>query len=355
MSRLNIWNEKNIKSIISICIREDNFGNHAKEFIEFPLSDILFSFYETASIIEDFYSIECFEKLFAQYKTEHKELTESTKELVDKGWISLAFGRWRCALNNLYNWEDIERENEWEFEDSAIIRFFIWLKHQEKEKKFNIVIENPEEVLKCWKAVSDKIPDLDWFINQHYLEYFNGKYYAGYGRYWEKEEINQALAKLWLKWGKNQRDAWIVMVLSLRGTYKIAEYLDEDTQKELIYFILDNYIYKYSIPSWENENRFYSKLRMAEVPAYCKEPNKYGKAELWTGNWVIDWLNYNRYGFEHYRWDSVRDREYIFFVASCVVYSRWCIDRQNKRFADYLNGYDKISALYSEIECGCNI
>lgn len=347
MSRLNIWNEKNIKNKISICIKEEDFGSFRKGFFVFPLSDILFSFYETASIIEDFYSIEFFEKLLTQYKAEHKELTESTKELVEKGWISFSFGHWKCALGNLYTWEDIERKDDWEFEDSAIIRFLIWLKHQEREKQFNIEIINPEEILKCWKVVSNTIPDMDWFINQHYLECLNGKYYAGHGRYRGDEEIDQALAKLWLKWGKNQRDDWIVMVLYLRGTYKIGEYLDEDEQIELIYFILDHYIYKYSIPSWEDENRFYSKLRMAEVPAYCKEPNKYGKAELWTGNWVIDLLDYDRYGFEHYRWDNVREWEYAFLVAFCVVYSRWRKNGQNKKFVDCLNGYDKISALYN--------
>ena len=95
MSRLNIWNEKNIKNKISICIKEEDFGSFRKGFFVFPLSDILFSFYETASIIEDFYSIEFFEKLLTQYKAEHKELTESTKELVEKGWISFSFGHWK--------------------------------------------------------------------------------------------------------------------------------------------------------------------------------------------------------------------------------------------------------------------
>ena len=346
MSRLNIWNEKDIINKISICIKENDFGSFAKEFFVFPLSDILFSFYENASIIEDFYSIEFFEELLTKYKTEHKELTESTKDLVEKGWISFSFGRWKCSLGNLYTWERVEREGDWEFKDSDIIRFLIWLKRQEREKQFNIEIINPEEILKCWKAASDTTPDLDWFINKHYLEYLNGKYYAGPGRYWGSEAINQALAKLWLKWGTNQGDNWIVMVLSLKGTYKIGEYLDGDDQRELIYFLLDNYIYQYSIPSWEDEKRFYSKLRMAEVPAYCKEPNKYGEAELWTGNWVIDLLDYGQYGFERYRWDNVREWEYTFLVAFCVVYSRWRKDGQNKKFADCLNGYDKISALY---------
>lgn len=167
MSRLNIWNEKNIKNEISICIKEENVGSHVKEFFAFPLSDILFSFYKTANIKEDFYSVEFFEKLLTQYKAENKELTESTKELVEKGWISFSFGRWKCALGNLYTWEKVEREDDWEFKDSTIIRFFIWLKRQEREKQFNIEIINPEEILKCWKAASDTIPDLDWFINQH--------------------------------------------------------------------------------------------------------------------------------------------------------------------------------------------
>ncbi|MCI8299845.1 MAG: hypothetical protein HFI69_05765 [Lachnospiraceae bacterium] len=355
MSKLNIWNEKNIKNKILICTKDESFGNHAKNFFAFPLSDILFSFYKTANIKEDFYSVEFFEKLLTQYKAENKELTESKKELIENGWISCSFGRWKYALGNLYTWEKVEREDDWEFKDSAIIRFFIWLKHQEREKRFNIEIINPEEILKCWKAASDTIPDLDWFINEHYLECLNGKYYAGHGRYPGKEAINQALAKLWLKWGESQRNDWIVMVLSLKGSYKIGEYLDEDTQKELIYFVLDNYIYKYPIPSWEDENRFYSKLRMVEVPAYCKEPNKYGKAELWTGNWVIDLLNYKHYGFDHYRWDDIREWEYTFLIASCVVYSRWRKDEQNKKFTDYLNGYDKISALYYILKLDMNI
>lgn len=347
VSRLKIWNEQNIKNKISICIKEENVGSSfAKELFSFPLSDILFAFYETANIPDDFYSIDVFEKLLAQYKAEHNELTESTKELVEKGWISFSFGRWKCALSNLYSWKDIEKENDWEFEDSAIIRFLIWLNHQEREKRFNIEIINPEEILKCWKSASDTVPDLEWFIDQHYLECLDGKYYAGHSRYRGDEKIDQALAKLWLKWGKDQRDNWIVMVLSLRGTYKIGEYLEGDDQRELFYFILDNYIYKNAIPSWEDENRFYSKLCMAEVPAYCKEPNKYDKAELWTGNWVVDLLDYDQYGFEHYRWDDVREWEYTFLVAFCVVYLGWRKDGQNKKFADYLNGYDKISALY---------
>ena len=346
MSRLNIWNENNIKDRISICLKGESSGSYVQETLTFPLSDILLSFYQTANIIEDFYSLKSFEKILAQYKADNKEFTESTKELAEKGWISFSFGRWKCALSNLYKWENVEREDDWEFEDSAIIRFCIWLKRQEREKQCNIEIINPEEILNRWKVASDTIPDIDWFINQHYLERLNGKYYAGHGRYQGSEAIDQALAKLWLKWGKNQRDDWSVMVLSLRGSYKIGEYLDEDNQKELIYFILDNYIYKYSIPSWEDENRFYSKLRMVEVPAYCKEPNKYGKAELWTGNWVIDLLNYEQYGFEQYRWDDIREWEYTFLVASCIVYSGWYKDEQDKKFSDYLNGYDKISALY---------
>ncbi len=66
MSRLNIWNEKDIKNKISICIDEEDFGSSGKGFFVFLLSDILFSFYETASNIEDFYLIEFFEKLLTQ-------------------------------------------------------------------------------------------------------------------------------------------------------------------------------------------------------------------------------------------------------------------------------------------------
>lgn len=346
MSRLNIWNEKNIKDRISICIKGETLGSYVQEVLTFPLSDILFSFYQAAHIIEDFYSPESFEKLLAQYKADNKEFTENTKELAEKGWISFSFGRWKCALSNLYTWENIEREGDWEFRDSSTIRFLIWLKRQEREKQFNIEITNPDEILKCWKTVCDTTPDMDWFINQHYLERLNDKYYAGHGRYRGDTAINQALAKLWLKWEKNQRNDWIVLALTLRGSYKIGGYLDEDPQKELVHFILDNYIYKYSIPSWEDENRFYSKLRMAEVPQYCKEPDEYGNAELWTGNWVIDLLNYAHYGFQHYRWDDIREREYTFLLAFCVVYSGWYKDEQDKKFSDYLNGYDKISALH---------
>lgn len=346
MSRLNIWNENNIKDRISICLKGESSGSYAQENLTFPLSDILFSFYQTANIIEDFYSLESFEKILAQYKADNKEFTESTKELAEKGWILFSFGRWECALSNLYTWEDIEREGDWEFRDSSIILFFIWLKRQEREKQFNIEIINPEETLKCWKTVCDTTPDLYWFTNQHYLEYINGKYYAGHGGYRGNTAIDQALAKLWLKWEKNQRDDWIVMVLSLGGSYKIGGYLDEDSQKEFMHFILYNYIYKYPIPSWKDENRFYSKLCIADVPQNCKEPDKYDNAELWTGNWVIDLLNYARNGFEHYLWDNSRKREYTFLLASCVVYSGWYKDEQDKKFSDYLNGYDKISALY---------
>lgn len=123
MSRLNIWNENNIKDRISICLKGESSGSYAQENLTFPLSDILFSFYQTANIIEDFYSLESFEKILAQYKADNKEFTESTKELAEKGWILFSFGRWECALSNLYTWEDIEREGDWEFRDSSIILF----------------------------------------------------------------------------------------------------------------------------------------------------------------------------------------------------------------------------------------
>lgn len=81
MSRLNIWNEKDIKNKISICIKKEDFGSFGKGFFVFPLSDILFSFYETASIIEEFYSIEWEQKYHEKWYQENQVEDSSEEEL----------------------------------------------------------------------------------------------------------------------------------------------------------------------------------------------------------------------------------------------------------------------------------
>lgn len=71
-----------MKKRIPICINEGNSGSHAKEFFTFPLSDIFFSFYKTASIIEDFFHLNALKNYSPKYKTENKEFTIFSKNLI---------------------------------------------------------------------------------------------------------------------------------------------------------------------------------------------------------------------------------------------------------------------------------
>ena len=248
MNRLTIWDENKLKNKIAICIEDVSHSNQARKNFQFPLPDILCSFYKTANIKEDFYSFESFKRLFEQYKKENKNYKKTIEGLIEEGWISLTFGRWKSALGSQLTWEEVEKTNDWEFPDSDVIRFLLWLKHQELEGRFNVEIVNPKEILKGWNTVCNAVPDLGWFINENYLVYVKGKYYANSGRYWWDQAVDQALAKLWLEWRENKREDWITVAMSMRGSYHIGEYLEDDALRELIHFILDDCIYKYPVP-----------------------------------------------------------------------------------------------------------
>lgn len=345
MNQLHIWNDERIKKKMALCLENKVYNRAEREHYPFPLPDILFSFYRDANILEDFYSFDFLKKLLAEYKNNHKLFRKDAEELVEAGWISLSFGRWKQALHNLYAWEESEAANDWTFQDADIIQFLIWLK-QENERNLSIEVIRPEEILNCWKTVCNTVPDLDWFIDHNYLVYQNTRYYAKAGPYWQNHAIDHALAKLWIKWRQNRRQDWITAALSLRGSCHINDYLEDAVQKELLDFILHDYIYQYPIPSWEEENRFFCKLYMAELPSHCKEPDKYGNREFWTGNRVIDLLNFEQYGFEYYRWNDARESEYGLLIVSCIIYAGYDQDMQSKKFINYLNGYDKISAFY---------
>lgn len=346
MDKLTIWDDNKIKKTIALCL-DRQWTRKQDESVKyrFPLNDILFMFYKEAVISEDFYSLESLHKLRDEYEREHQEFNFSVEELIREGWFSVAFGRWTSALSSLYAWEDVEAITEEEFPDAVVIRFLIWLEEKAETDAFNIEIENPKAKLECWGMVCPRTPELEWFEEHHWLKKSHGKYYAYNGYSWNPE-VNQALAKLWMEWKDNDREKWLLAARSLNGTCHILDYLEYKPEQELVQFLLTDCLYQYPIPSWEEENVFYQKLRLMEAPQYCQNPEKYGSMELWTGNLVIDTIHYNRYGFEHYRWCSQKADDYCLILGSVLTHLGCCHNKEDKKLSTYLNGYDKVSAFY---------
>ncbi len=355
MNKLYIWDENKLKKKISLCIAEEQGASFVKEKYLFPLEEILLSFYKTAVITEDFYSIASLERLVEEYKSQNGIMQIDMNTLIQEGWISIMFGRWSSALGSTYLWKEIGEIEEAEFPNVAEIQFLLWLKKEEKNGILNVEVLNPKACLESWKKICEETPDIEWFLEHHYLVFENGKYYAWNGGYSWNPIIDRVVARLWLLWKEDRKEQWMSVVWAFKRTYHILDYLEGAEQKEVVHFLLEKYLYRYPKPSWEEENKFYQKIRMLEFPEYCKEPEKYGNAELWTGNRVIDLFRYQQYGFEGYRW--IESREYIHSLMPNIFLKNLhlCKDGKCQGYTEYLNAYDKVAAFYSVVHLGSDV
>lgn len=345
MDRLAIWDNDKIERKIALCFDRGSKSSSATEKYKFPLSDILLHFYKDAIVSEDFYSIEELKIMFKKYYREHEKVKFSVNQLIQEGWFSIVFGRWTSAFSNMFAWEKVEDISDEVFPDAAVIRFLIWLQREEKIHSYNIEILNPEEKLAGWRNLCPEVPELQWFLDKHFLVQLGDKYYAYNGYSWNLE-IYRTLAKLWLVCKDTEREKWLNITRNLQGTSKILDNLEDNERKELLQFLLMEIFFECPIPSWEEENVFYQKIRMLEVPDYAKNPEKYGHSELRTGNRIIDGLRYNQYGFEYYIRLGRGVSDYSLILDSMLSYLNHCSDKEDKKFSSYLNAYDKISALY---------
>lgn len=355
MNKIYIWDENKLKKKISLCIAEEQGVSFAKEKYLFPLEEILLSFYKTAVITEDFYSIASLEKLVEEYNDQKGVLEIDMNTLIREGWILITFGRWSSALGSAYSWKEIGEIEEAEFPNAAEIRFLLWLKKEEKNRGLNIEVLNPKNYLESWKKICEETPDIEWFLEHHYLVFENGKYYAWNGGYSWNPIVDRVLARLWLLWKEDRKEQWMGIVWAFKRIYQVLDYLEGAEQEEVIHLLLERYLYRYPQPSWEEENRFYQKIRMLEFPKYCREPEKYASTTLWTGNRVIDLFSYHQYGFEGYRW--IESREYIHSLMPNIFLKNLhlCKDGKCQSYTEYLNAYDKVVAFYSVVHPGRDV
>ena len=342
MDKLSIWDSEHILDKISLCTLEKGQKIERKKTTDFPLPDILKDFYRDAEICGDFYSKENLKLLYDEYNEKQEHIGITVEQLQQDGWILVMYDRWSSSLKSLSIWEKIVIDNE--YKDEKIIRFLVWL-GKKARKKYNIKISDPENKLEKWRGLYRDLPDVDWFVQQHYLVMENNNYYA-YRAYTYWNEIDQALAGLWLEWKEEKSAEWMKLARALHGTYDIFKYLDYGERRNLFLYIQDEFFYKMDIPNWEQTNEFYRKKRLFESAGYLKNPDKYNHVGLWCGNRVLDRKNYNQYGFEYYRNEDVHEYDSMLILYPMLLYMEWGTDGDSKSFCGQLEKYDEICQFY---------
>lgn len=215
---------------IALCTLKRDQYSSSYNMTNFPLSDILKDFYRDAELLEDFYSFENLKLLYTEYKKECENTSFTIDQLQQEGWILVMFGRWSSPLERLSVWENVKIDNEYEYEDAEIIQFLVWLKKQSR-KNYNLKLCKPEDKLKKWAMLYPDLPSIEWFEQQNFLFAINDEYFA-YRAYTYSQEVDKALAGLWLEWKNEKPSYWIKIARALKGTYSIFEYLPEDYRRD---------------------------------------------------------------------------------------------------------------------------
>ena len=342
MNKLAIWNKETIMDKIALCTLKRDQYSSSYNMTNFPLSDILKDFYRDAELLEDFYSLENLKLLYTEYKKECENTSFTIDQLEQEGGILVMFGRWSSPLERLSVWENVKIDNE--YEDAEIIQFLVWLKKQSR-KNYNLKLCKPEDKLKKWAMLYPDLPSIEWFEQQNFLFAINDEYFA-YRAYTYSQEVDKALAGLWLEWKNEKPSYWIKIARALKGTYSIFEYLSEDYRRDLFLYIQNEFFYKMEIPDYRQTNKFYIKKRMLESPEYLKNVDKYQGIGLWCGNRVLDQKNYNQFGFEYYRDEYVHQQDSLLLLYPMLLYMKWGVDSENKSFCKQLECYDEICGFY---------
>lgn len=342
INKLSMWDREKILDKIALCILEKGQKIKQEKIINFPLVDILKEFYKEAEITVDFYSMENLELLYNEYNKEYENVGVSIEQLQQEGWILVMYNRWSSALHNLWIWENSNIGKE--YKDETIIRFLIWLGKKSRHIH-TLKITNPEDKLDKWRLLYHELPEVEWFVSNHYLIMEDNNYYV-YRGYMYCDEIDKALARIWLEWKKNRPEDWMRLARALKGTYYIFEYLDYDEGENLFRYIQNEFFYKMDIPNWERTNKYYEKKRLFESINYLKETDKYKNIELWSGNRVLDQKNYTQYGFEYYRNEYIHDSDSMLILYPMLFHMEWGGDCHNKNFCDQLEKYDEICQFY---------
>lgn len=342
MNKLTMWNGEKIVDKIALCMLHKGQQEQCDRKVDFFLTEVLKDIYKDAELLEDFYSLENLNVIYNEYEQKYGQMSITIEQLQQEGWILVMYGRWSMALDRLWLWENVEVGNE--YEDAEAIRFLIWLKKKSR-KIYRLKLHNPKEKLKKWEIVYPKVPDMEWFIQNNYIICDNYEYFAFRSRVYT-QEIDKALAELWIEWENEKPLYWMSIARALQGTYYIFDYLPDADKRSLFLYIQNEFFYKMDIPDWKQTNRFYTKKRLFEATEYFKCTEKYEDIGLWCGNRVLDQINYNMYGFEYYRWENVHEQDSFLILYPMILYMQWGEDRYKKSFCEQIQKYDKICQFY---------